>query len=61
MSLDEEGMTAEAIDIHMSRLRKKLRDSGCTAVIRTHYGLGHALEADGGAEIRHESMEAQLV
>ena len=46
MSLDEEGMTAEAIDIHVSRIRKKLKDSGSTAVIKTHYGLGYALEAD---------------
>lgn len=36
--------SAEAIDIHISRLRKRLQSLGCTANIVTHYGSGYSIE-----------------
>lgn len=40
MNMDEEGMSMEAIDTQMYRLRKRLRDAGADVVISTHKGVG---------------------
>lgn len=44
-NLTEQGSTIEAVDIQMSRLRKKLADSDAMVSIKTIYGQGYSLVA----------------
>lgn len=46
MNLDEEGASVESVDNRLSRLRKRLKDFGVTAVIKTVHGTGYMLEAE---------------
>lgn len=43
MGLDDEDASPESIDIQLSRLRKKLVESGCRAEIKTLRGVGYML------------------
>jgi len=43
-NLDGRGSTPEAVDTQISRLRKRLRDAGASAVITTAHGNGYVLE-----------------
>jgi two-component system copper resistance phosphate regulon response regulator CusR len=36
---------SNVVDVYIGYLRRKLRDAGATSVIRTHRGIGYALEA----------------
>lgn len=46
-NMDRDGSSVEAVNIQISRLRKKLAESGATVTIRTRYGTGYALVANG--------------
>lgn len=43
MTLDDEDSSPEAIDTHLSKLRKRLSDAGCRAEIKTLRGVGYML------------------
>jgi len=49
-NIEADGSSVEAIDIQVSRLRKKLMEAGAQVSIRTLYGVGYLLEASTVAQ-----------
>jgi DNA-binding winged helix-turn-helix (wHTH) protein len=49
-NMDDQGASSEAVDTVMSRLRKRLRDVGATATIKTLKLTGFVLEAAAAPE-----------
>lgn len=43
-NLDDSGLSIEAVDGQISRLRKRLREAGAMVAIETLYGIGYKLE-----------------
>lgn len=43
MSMGIEGMSIEALNIHISRIRRTLREMGCNVTIKTLHAVGYAL------------------
>ena len=42
----DDEIQSNALDAHISRLRKRLREAGCSVTIRPLRGLGYLLEAE---------------
>jgi len=44
MNMDDEGVSFESVHTQVSRLRKRLKEAGCTAEIKNCHGIGYMLE-----------------
>lgn len=53
MTMDGDVATEDSVDTLMSRLRRKLKEAGCTATVKNHKGTGFALELDAAEANSH--------